>query len=192
MKKMFFLCVLILCGGLLVFNATSSQTNSVTNFGNVRLYVGKDPRPNNDGYVVYEVDTNRYAKLPDWCPDNFATTPPLSVSSAIDVAKTEMVKMYDTSKFQLALQEIHLFRTEQKDKLAWYYVVNYLVGLNETFSVLSLSEWSVPNNDWKMASVVVLMDGGVVEPVPVDMSDKIRLQGSDVMMNPDVILNNPK
>lgn len=182
MKNLLCVCVLILCGEVSVLNAMASQTNSVTNVDKVRLYIGKDPRPINDGYVVYEVDTDRYAKLPNWFPDNFTNPPPLSVSSAIHVAKTEMVKMYDTSKYRLVLQGIDLVKTVQKEKTAWYYVVNYQGDLNEILAVRNLDERMV-------ASVVVLMDGGVVEPIPIDMSNEIRLQGSNVMIDPDVILN---
>lgn len=180
MKRKFYVCLLIASLVSATYVVTAElKTRGPTN-DKVQLYIGNDPKPKSEGFVAYEIEKQRFVELPEWGPDTNKEPPPFAISDAVALAKTEIETKYHYKGERVMLNEVVLLKAANASKNVWYYVVSHQINMAKNPFYTEL-------NDLEEIRVVVLMDGNVVEPSHIDMSQQIRIHGSNVRIDPGVI-----
>jgi hypothetical protein len=74
------------------------------------------------GGDIYEIDTASIAKLPSWNPD--VQEPPLSISSALKIARKELSGQKDGEDLQFLRVEVSF--SGRDDAPVWYYAFSFV------------------------------------------------------------------
>jgi TonB family protein len=105
-------------------------------------------RASADGVTtIWDVTRERFDRQPSWRPDA-GTPPPFSLADALQ-ASNEWVQKLDARSNPALMQSVSLLRL---NGLQWYYRVDYA------------PQTATPANASERVTVVVLLDGTVVEP----------------------------
>lgn len=102
------------------------------------------PAPDGGG-DIYEIDIASIVKLPSWNPD--VNEPPLSVNSALKIARKELSSQKDGGGLQFRRVEISTSGAD--DAPVWYYAFSFVKFIN---------------NGVIEKNIYVLMNGDVLKP----------------------------
>lgn len=177
MNKKIRLLLLFALATTAFFVMKAESETRIINTGKVLFFVAKNPNPKAEGYVAYEIGKPHFEKLQDWGPDTNTNLPPLAITDAVSLARTEIEMKYGYKGERVVLREVVLLKAASATKNVWYYIVAHQVNTAKNPLLAEM-------NDSLEIRIPVLMDGHVVEPSHLDMSEQIRIHGSDVLIEP--------